>query len=545
MSCDQELEKSYCPPVDSALFAAVASDYDLSVPTSVQELRQTLDLIKDSAIQQEDASFDPTGTSNLHVLDSADLDAMPSERGTSLGRDTLRSQTEVTSMRSFAISSEEEDKISSASRIAYTVTADGSLELVGATKDDKVHLLQKMFSNMPVLDIEQTLKKSNGDINKAMDVLLNLAFFDETQLAEDDSQISIPKGIDGFGADTNDIGRQKGRTKKRNKNKKTLPVVTSSSDSSPTPNRWEIGRADIDFISSRTPDIPESRIRSLYNANGMSLPATIGAIADEYAPREGSGLDDDDGVLAVQLSELAQQFKMISHGTLIGLLKATSNMPSAASELAEALNRRPQANLAELVQFTAAPLNLDEGVDENEVISHSRPNDSLERVLNYEQAQTAANAHFAARDAARQQAAQASRRARSNPLFAGAAAYYHQELQEQRERAMQQLSVAADQIVNRQSSNCDLDLHGVTVANAVRITRERVEAWWDGLGDTRYVRGGGKHVHGGFKIVTGIGRHSQDGTSRLGPAVSKMLISEGWRFEVDRGCLLVTGRSRN
>lgn len=545
MLCDQELEKSYCPPVDSALFAAVASDYDLSVPASIEELRQTLDLIKDSAIQQEDASFDPMGTANLHVLDGADLDAMPSERGTSLGRDTLRSQTEVTSMRSFAISSEGEDKFSSTSRIAYTVTADGSLELVGATKDDKIHLLQKMFSNMPVLDIEQTLKKSNGDINKAMDVLLNLAFFDETQLAGDDSQIFIPKGIDGFGVDTDDIGRQKGRNKKRNKNKKTLPVVSSSSENSPTPNRWEIGRADIDFISSRTPDIPESRISSLYNANGMSLPATIGAITDEYAPREGSGLDDDDGVLAAQLSELAQQFKMISHGTLIGLLKATSNMPSAASELAEALNRRPQANLAELVQFTAAPLNLDEGIDENTTISHSRADDSLERVVNYEQAQTAANAHFAARDAARQQAAQASRRAKSNPLFAGAAAYYHQELHEQRERAMQQLSVAADQLVNGQSSSCDLDLHGVTVVNAVRITRERVEAWWDGLGDTRYIRGGGRHVHGGFKIVTGIGRHSQDGTSRLGPAVSKMLISEGWRFEVDRGCLLVTGRSRN
>jgi hypothetical protein len=98
--------------------------------------------------------------------------------------------------------------------------------------------------------------------------------------------------------------------------------------------------------------------------------------------------------------------------------------------------------------------------------------------------------------------------------------------------------------VARQSSPYDLDLHGVTVANAVRIARERVQAWWDGLGDQKYVRGGGRNSHGGFNIVCGVGHHSLDRKSHIGPAVWNMLLKEGWRVELNRGSMLVTGVNR-
>ncbi|KAJ5173137.1 hypothetical protein N7492_005730 [Penicillium capsulatum] len=543
-----ELEKTYCPPIDSALFAAVTSDFNLADPQNVRELRQALDIIKESAIEQEDAIFDPTGTSNLEP-DAADLDAIPSERGTfPRGHNNVYSQTEATSMASHVMSSDGDEKassINSASHIAYTVTADGSLELAGATDDDKIQLLHAMFSGMSRLSIAQTLKKSDGDLDKSMDVLLNLAFFDETQAVQDENQILIPKGIDGFGAGNSDIGRQKGRKKKRSKNQKLPLVGDGLAEASPAPNRWEAGTADIEFISSRTPDISMSKIKSVYHANGMSLSATIRVIALEHVPQETSEVDDD-ALLVTQMAELGQQFKTVPEDTLIGLLKITRNIISAASELAEILVHRPDPNLADMIKFTATPLKLDD--EDEEPMPFSRGRDSESRrapALSYEQAQSSANAHFAARDSALQQAAQAARRAKSNPLYGGASAVYRQRVQEHRELAMRSLSLASDRLVDQQSIGCDLDLHGVTVANALRITRERVEAWWHALGDTKFIRGGGKSVHGGFKIVTGVGRHSHDGTSRLGPAVSKMLMSEGWRFEIDRGCLLVTGRARN
>lgn len=58
--------------------------------------------------------------------------------------------------------------------------------------------------------------------------------------------------------------------------------------------------------------------------------------------------------------------------------------------------------------------------------------------------------------------------------------------------------------------------------------------------------GGGSGVGGGglLKIVTGVGRHSQGGKARLGPAVGAMLLKEGWKVEFGEGFLVVLGKVR-
>jgi hypothetical protein len=89
-----------------------------------------------------------------------------------------------------------------------------------------------------------------------------------------------------------------------------------------------------------------------------------------------------------------------------------------------------------------------------------------------------------------------------------------------------------------------LDLHGVSVADATRIARNRTGAWWDGLGDAKYAPGGGGPARSGFRIVTGIGSHSKNHAPRIGPAVTKMLVKEGWKVEVGHGELVVVGRVR-
>jgi hypothetical protein len=48
----------------------------------------------------------------------------------------------------------------------------------------------------------------------------------------------------------------------------------------------------------------------------------------------------------------------------------------------------------------------------------------------------------------------------------------------------------------------------------------------------------------GYRIVTGLGRHSEGGRGKIGPAVLKTLMSEGWKVEVGTGELRVTGLAR-
>ncbi|KAJ5650680.1 uncharacterized protein N7484_004403 [Penicillium longicatenatum] len=531
-----ELERSYCPPVDSALFAAIASEYDLTVPENIDQLKQSLNAIKELAVEQENLPFDPSGTANDHGLETFDMSGMRSEIGTSVhGYESLCTATDVTS-----ISDDSRDK--NTSHAVYTIAADGSLELTGATLDDKTNALLEMFPTMTRLSVAQALKTSSEDIDRAMDVLLNLSFFDETQAAEDDDKIFIPKGIDGFDIYGGDAGRQSGRKKKRNKKQKAHLLEERAYSEPAIVNKWEAGKADIEFICSRAPDLPREKVNSAYHANGMSLPATIRAVALAEAPQDPSVVDDDPVMLA-QVTELSHDYPTIPRATLIGLLRVTCNLISATNELAAVMVQQLQCSAHDLIKLSAAPLDLtqDDEVDHGPARRRGAPTSAFD----YEQARAAAEVHFAAGVSAYQQASQAARRAKSNPLFAGASAVYRERGQEQRALAMNHLATASDRLVTRQSTNGDLDLHGINVTNAVRITRERVEAWWNNLGDTKHVRGGGKHVHGGYKIVTGVGNHSHDGTSRLGPAVSKMLMREGWRVEVDRGFLVVTGRARS
>ena len=94
-----------------------------------------------------------------------------------------------------------------------------------------------------------------------------------------------------------------------------------------------------------------------------------------------------------------------------------------------------------------------------------------------------------------------------------------------------------------QSSGSECDLHGVSVKDGVRIARDRVEAWWEG-GGREWARAGKVQGGGGYRVVTGVGRHSEGGKGRLGPAVGGMLVREGWKVEVGEGVLVVRGRVR-
>lgn len=127
----------------------------------------------------------------------------------------------------------------------------------------------------------------------------------------------------------------------------------------------------------------------------------------------------------------------------------------------------------------------------------------------------------------------------------GAAAYYAQIGHEQMKLLKQQTAAIADEHVATQSSSTHVDLHGVSVVDAVRIAKDRTEHWWEGLGDTKYYSGGNNAARMGFRIVTGVGKHSKDGALRIGPAISKMLMREGWRAEVLAGEIIVRGTMKH
>ncbi|KAK3902397.1 hypothetical protein C8A05DRAFT_33902 [Staphylotrichum tortipilum] len=127
---------------------------------------------------------------------------------------------------------------------------------------------------------------------------------------------------------------------------------------------------------------------------------------------------------------------------------------------------------------------------------------------------------------------------RMGPLGRQGAAVYLDRAREARGAFTAHASHAAEQHVDGQSTDTMIDLHGVVVMDGVRIAKQRVWSWWNGLGENRRVLA----REPGFTIVTGVGKHSAGGVSRLRQAVGVYLRNDGWRVETLTGRFHVTGR---
>lgn len=498
------------------MFRAIVSDYDLTDPDGRRQLRETLDILKASAEAQQDLPFDPSGTGGLGLSTFSDTEsASRQDTFDSLAADSTDLQSEFSSL---TIDDNGKPDTGSA----------GLSGLAKMTVEQKTNYLCEMFPSIKRYTVEHALSKCGHDVEKSMDVLLNLAFFEDQSRDDEDLKVVVPKGIEGFADDS--FAQKKKRKKRRAK----LAQESSSSslDLNDAPvNKWDDAKKDIDYICTRTtPVLKRETVISTYHKMGASLSRTIQTLAESHSRAASKP------AAAAQAAELSERFPSIPSSTLYGLLYIAGNSVSAADELATAMLAPRTPRLTDIIQF-----NVPRPVLDNEE-APARPSKSFSSASDYHSARLAAEAHYAASSEAFSKAALAYRRSKSDRLMGGAAAYYSAVGRDQAQRARREMAAAADSLVDSQSTADTLDLHGVSVADGVRIAGERVMQWWESLGEKRYAPGGAARYP--FRIVTGAGRHSRDGTSRLGPAVSKMLAREGWRFEVGEGVLAVTGRIR-
>ena len=519
----QKLRSDFCPPIDEPVFYAICSDYDLGKQEALNTCLRDLEIIKAGAISADTALFDASGTGGFAARVSETSD----ESGSSHHGATSESQ---------AI----ESITTGLSDLAWEDPSGSVRCLDDADKITKVGWLKAMFPDIAEDVIYYRLHKCNGNLTKTVDELLNLSFIDQE---EAEGRSLIPKGIDGF-IQIEDHSR--GRKGKGKRGARTTGSTTSSSmksmntdPSMELKNVWTSIADDIEFICART-NVPRQSVRSIYDAQNKSLARTISSMCSKEGA-ELSCVEDLKALEQVHLAELRSNFPTIPDFQLYGLLVISGNMISAAHELAAAMVASPQYTSTGNIQIIKryAPIDLS-----TEVESDNSRSSSAWTQANPSKAKSLAMARTASASTAFSQASNAYRRGKSDHLMGGAAAYYAAVAYENVCAAKELSAHAAESLVMSQSTSKMLDLHGVSVADAVRIAKEQVTIWWHSMGDTKYASGGGGPAREGYRVVTGIGRHSRDGAPKIGPAVSRMLVREGWKVSVGQGEILVTGKAR-
>ncbi|KAL7272285.1 hypothetical protein RUND412_004918 [Rhizina undulata] len=416
---------------------------------------------------------------------------------------------------------------------------------------DKADELAEMFPKFGTHTIRSTLDKFQGDVDKATDELLNRMYFDE------DPEGLGAKGVDGFDS-AMAIGAGK---RKRKKNKKggggvdMTPLAENRRNSLSAlsgqyngngveigaRSRWDAMDQQIDRLSNGL-HLPRATVTSAYHCHHSQVAPTLRALLDAHGS---SNIGSHDPSHMEQLRELSEEFgHEVKTSHLDRLLKMCRENKPAVFEFAEILRSIPAPPEIKLVTQTTlnAPKQKRPVRDETAwtiVVGTSltAPNPPRRRPaqpnMSFATAYNSAGLHTALRNEAFDKAAAAYRRSKSDRLMGGAAAFYADQGKSHDVLRKQYSDDAAEMMVNENSKPNQLDLHGVTAAQAVKLARERTTAWW--------VRCEGNRNLTPFRIVTGQGRHSKDGMSVLLPAVSKMLVKEGWKISINKGHILVYG----
>lgn len=539
----EELQKQYCPPLDEALFLALASDYDLSHNDQKQDLVGILDDLRAQAeTEQELELLAPTPEEQTRLKDNdGDVDSKVacSFNGRPGHTNETDSVNSITTGLSNLRASDGADESSTESQDLDI----SSLGLEHSTNKEKEEYLAALFPTLERVQVAETVHRCHGDMQQSIDELLNLSFISEDITRVHSTSAPVVKGIDAFLGDG--LTKKTKRRKHRKTHDEDLPVGDDHSSGTRTPNTnvWQSASEDISFITSRTQVSPVVAKR-IYEEADHNVASTIRRLISQEAMKHKQQIADNE-VLGIQAAELKFSFPNVPDKYLFGSLLLCQMQPSLAKDVLDAMLSRPSQDegplrpgmkLRNVAQYTPLSLTDDEdsgSVRKGPVAGVSTMSGDAATLL------SRAAVHNIHAQQAFGSASASARLAKSNSLYGGASAYYAALGHENRARSRMLQAAAADSYTAAQTTATSVDLHGVSVADATRIAQRNVEAWWEGLGDRKYVRGG---VGSGYKIIVGVGTHSDRGIGRLGPAVSKMLIREGWKVNVQRGEVVVEGR---
>ncbi|QDS72389.1 hypothetical protein FKW77_008592 [Venturia effusa] len=515
-----KLEQDYSS-LDPVVVRSILSDFDTTQPSQLEQIRVILETLQSEAILEDATDFDPSGTSGYDPGAHAGT-AGQRDGGKSVSDEALSAsnETDATSV-SIGLSCLNLGS-SSESDVANDAAMD---EFANLDNDSKIARLCEMFPNEKLGDITYTLGKSNGNVTRSMDVLLNHAWFNESREGEE----AIPRrGIDAFDAEQG--ARRSNKKNRKSRKFRTLDEYASSdsNSSSQGANKWETANADINFITMRT-ELSSAVVSSTYHKNEASRHKTILALAKQNVAEQKSQIQSDN--YDKDAFELSQTFPNISYDIAAALIRLTSPSILYAHDFAKAISSPPsRSNQIHRIIPQYAPVRISDDAYQIPSPSASPQTSSSASLL-------------AARGAAFDQASHYHRKGKSDRLMGGAAAYYGSVGREAHQALQAATAAEADALVSRQSTSTQLDLHGVNVKDAVRIASHRVQQWWDNLGEAKIKGGGRPGVGAGYQIITGVGHHSQGGVGKLGPAVFKSLASQGWKVEAasHSGCLIVKG----
>jgi hypothetical protein len=407
--------------------------------------------------------------------------------------------------------------------------------------------LRNTFPNPSDTELRETIKAFGGDVGRAVDILLNTEYNNRIQKATQQNQ---PDSIVGDGDDEDDSSwapRRPRRVARRHISGSVTPTdpafpalrcivspqksPVSSRSKSPVRSKWDALDSRIAFLSQCL-SLPTTKVRSAFHVNAGSLPRTLRDLLKEIPP----GRYDRDIV-----DNLKNSFKRVDEDSLRKIVLGTNHNLDGTMELARILDHDRDNTNSRITPRTKSPTPL--VTTTNLTSPDSSPRIQDDGKGSYEDMSSLRSHYLAKRNEAFAAASESYQKSKSDSLRSGVSAYYASLGREYDTKYRYYSRLSANCLVaERQTRPNELDLHGVSVKDAVRLIEEGITAWWARVSVIRE-RGETKALES-FVVIVGKGGRNLGG-SKLGPAVRAWLRRNGWGFHEARGEIIVWGLRKN
>jgi DNA-nicking Smr family endonuclease len=398
--------------------------------------------------------------------------------------------------------------------------------------EDAQHFLLDMFPELDPLQLEQALAECAYNVEEAVNALLvHLHLRDsdhDTQPCNDDEQLC----------------RKPSSSKRKNKRKPSRHKhVMQLGNASymhhyepapvPTTNVWRTSDDAVQQLSMAFPHIKRDKIASLFVDYGRDLDRTMDALErlpDEEMPDADARVDDE---LLVQLIHM---FPHQDVTKLASTLIACGNDGDAAIErlltpqqpavdvakdywVAQRVQREWNAPPSTNTTVTATSTTSATSTTAVVPISPSTPVDTPEYC------RSRAHEFIQKRDESYRKAAHAFQQTDGQ-----VAMFYANQAREYDRSVRYWYAQEAEVTVrSRKDGRYVVDLHGLTIAEAIVAAKSAANEWW------------AREAKAPLELITGRGNHSASGQSRLRPAIINALERDGWSIDANVGSIVVKG----
>ncbi|KAL7782113.1 hypothetical protein V8C37DRAFT_398020 [Trichoderma ceciliae] len=526
----RHLLDSFHSVLDESLIVAIASDYDLYAHTGYDEACAILESLAQNATTEQANGFNPSGVYRMSEDEhTRGIDMKAPTAQFSQGGNAKQGQE-----------SNSKNNGGASSRIIANIThPDGESSKFDMLESDVLQL-QNLFPDLQRFDVRHALIEANGVVATALDSLLSVQYVQSTS-----HRMTSSEGLLGAGYSWLEVvGKGSGVYGYDMTNTVYSENNMSDTKALKTPSA-------VTYIAERL-NMSAEEVSIIYAENGNSRGATIIGILDQFLiQREVASLTS---LEKTAVDGLKPKYRNIPEEYLQVIIQITGSMSTYATELASLVNTHygkrsmnqklelgyrltplPHEDIEGLTGVTVDNLT-ERGKKTSSRVPH--PGDESDTGADLLQTRRMSNNLNKKKHDATASAANLYRRGSSNPLYRQAAGYYAQQAREHARRAQEATSATADLLVNQQSSDRMVDLHGVSIHDGVRIARQRALDWWKSLQRSRE----GHMLNQNLTIITGVGHHSAGGISPLRKAVAAALTRDGWKLRIETGKFVITGR---